>query len=239
MSSQIAAPIGGIPTARRRRELADPIAEDVERVGILAPLRTGVRFAYQLVRRTLRITVGLAGVALLLLVFLRWVVIPAGWPTTSEAWLQAPLVVVRADADGDVELGCQDGDLVEPGARVATIANGNVDPARVAHLKSALATVDAEQAKFGKDLESALSFDRLSSGELAAYRQTLVAGLKLSLLEAEAQVAECVVAHDQARRLVDLTRRTAATGATSEDERERAVEAESIARPRRPRPVED
>jgi len=240
VSSQLAAAIGEFPTAKRS-VLADPIAEDADRIEILAPLKAGVRFVYRLIRRTLRLTVGLAGVALLLLVFLRWVVIPTGWPTTSEAWLQAPLVVVRADADGNVELGCQDGDLVEPGAHVATIANANVDPARVSHLKSALASVDAEHAKFCKDLESAQSFDRLSSCELAAYRRTLVAGLKLSLVEAESQIAECVVAHDQAKRVADLNRRAAATGAASEDERLRAIEAESIARTRleRARAVRD
>jgi multidrug resistance efflux pump len=231
VSSQLAAVIEDVPVMRRVASAPDP-GEEVERTAILARVKAGVRRAGRALRRAVRLGVGLTGLALLVLVFLRWVVIPTAWPTTAEAWLQAPLVVVRADADGDLDLRCQDGDLVEPDAAVAAITNGNVDPARVAHLRSSLATVEADFAKHEKDLEAARAFNRLSGRELDAYRRALVAGLKLSLAEADAQVAECVIAHDQARRVADLHRRAGSAGAASDDERLRAVEGEQIARTR-------
>jgi len=199
---------------------------------LLQNVRAMLRWAYRAVRRTVRLGVGLAGAALLVLVFLRWVVIPTGWPTTGEAWLQAPVVAVRTDADGEVELTCREGDVVEPDSPLAAVVNANVDPGRVAHLRSALAGLEAEGAKVGKDLEAARAFDRLSGRELDAYRRTLVAGLKLALLEADAQVVECGVAFEQAKRAEDLQRRAAVAGAASDDERMRAVENEKTAKAR-------
>jgi multidrug resistance efflux pump len=167
---------------------------------------------------------------ILLLVFVRWVLIPIVVPMTNDAWPNAPLTVIRADNEGNAQLLPAIGQAVEQGTIVAVLSNGGMDPSRVAGLRCEMAKSKAEQTKRRRDLQIAKNLEQLANRELEQYRKMLLASLRASLQESDARIHELTVAHQQSKRVLDMSRRLGGTGAISRDERDRAEESQARAK---------
>jgi hypothetical protein len=169
---------------------------------------------------------------ILLLVFAKWVLIPLVLPMTKDAWPNAPLVVVRAENEGNAQIRPAVGQAVERGETVAILSNRGLDPSRQARLKAELAITKAEQSKRQSELQVAKDLEQLANGELEKYRQALLACLRASLQQTAARIEELTIAHQQSRRVLEMSRRLGKGDAISRDERDRAIEAEAMARDR-------
>jgi biotin carboxyl carrier protein len=167
---------------------------------------------------------------ILLLVFAKWALIPVLLPMTNDAWLNAPLIVVRAENEGNAKIRVAVGQAVEQGELVAVLSNRGLDPSHLARLKAELATTKAEHSKGQSELQSAQDLEELANRELEQYRQALLECLRASLLQTEARIHELTVAHQQSRRVREMSRRLGKDDAISRDERDRAFEAEAMAR---------
>src|SRR6266851_2606354 len=58
---------------------------------------------------------GVLGMLILLLVFAKWVLIPIVLPMTNEAWTNAPVIVVRAENEGNAQVRLDVGQAVGQG----------------------------------------------------------------------------------------------------------------------------
>ena len=185
-----------------------------------------------LVRRILRFAIGLVGIVLLLVVLVNWALVPVVLPKTSEAWLNAPNIIIRSENEGYAQVQRDVGDTVERGDTIAILSNIGVDPARVARLRAEVAVDKAEQKKRCTDLQLAKRLEQLSRRELEQYRKALITSLQASLAEATAKVQEVAVTHDQSLRVMELNRRLVSSRAVSRDEFDKAAEAEVAAKNR-------
>lgn len=183
-------------------------------------------------RPVLRLMAGIIGLAVCLLIFTNWVLIPVMWPRTSEAWPCARLIPFRAVNDGDAQVLQDVGEAVERGDAVVILSNAHADPSRMARLRSDLTKMKAEQNKRRRDLEVANTLARLSSLELEKYRITLIEHLAASAEEAKAKIDELTILHQQARRVLDMNQRLLTGRAISADEAARTAESEAYARSR-------
>jgi hypothetical protein len=179
-------------------------------------------------RKLFRTAAGVLGMLILLFVFARWVVIPIAFPVANDAWPNATLTVIRAENEGHAQVQPDVGQAIAQGDTVAVLSNSGLDPSRLARLRADLARRNAERTKHRCDLEIARDLEKLADRELKQYRRTLIAGLKASLQETDARIKELSVKQHQARRVLDMCQRSAA--AISRDERDRAIEAEAMAR---------
>jgi multidrug resistance efflux pump len=167
---------------------------------------------------------------ILLLVFAKWVLIPVVLPMTNDAWPNAPLIVVRAENEGNAQIRPAVGQAVERGDTIAVLSNRGVDPSRLARLKAELAIANAEQSKRRSELQRAKDLEQLALRELENYRDALLACLRASLQQTDARIQELNVAHQRARRVLETSRRLGKSDAISRDERDRAIESEAMAR---------
>jgi biotin carboxyl carrier protein len=181
-------------------------------------------------RRIFRAAAGTLGMLIVLLVFAKWVLIPVVLPMTNDAWPNAPLVVVRAENEGDAQIRLAVGQAVEQGETVAVLSNRGVDPSRLARLKAEIAITKAERTKRQSELQVAKDLEQLADRELEQYRQALLTCLRASLQQTDAQIQELTAAHERSRKLLQTSRYLGKGDAVSREDLDRDIEAEAKAR---------
>jgi len=159
------------------------------------------------------------------------VITPLVLPKSTEAWVNAPLVIVRAEAEGSFGKSIEVSQSVKAGQVVGILTNKEQyqDRSHRARLETEKAYLEAERKRFDAELHLAEELKKTSSKGLGDYGAALVRGLEAALREAEAKVHEYTVGHEQSKRVLDLKSKLYARNAISDDEFYRSQEAVALA----------
>jgi multidrug resistance efflux pump len=207
------------------KEPADSSAAEFTPIPVPRPARRGPGR----IRKYARAVAGVMGAAVLMALLVNWVATPAFFPKTSDAWMNAPIAVVRAEVEGAARVERNLGEAVKKGDALAHMANDNRNEAAVWRLRTERSNLQAELARGMADINLAEDLRKLSTAELEKYAGRLIADLTLSLEAAEAKIAGDTTAFSQAARVADLTRVLAREAIASRDARDTAVEEADIA----------
>lgn len=183
-------------------------------------------------RRVLRMLLGSAGAVVILLLIFNWLVVPAVWPKTSEAVVNAPITSQRVDSEGSIHIAHQVGDSVQSGEILASSANSYLNKGSVLRLKTDKANTEAELTRVTADLKTVKRLRDKARLELDKYRSSLATELTISLQQADAKIAELTAVRDEAARMAESNRALYVSGVIPHDDYYRAVEDRTVAQTR-------
>ena len=203
-------------------------------VGVEQPLdkptpavpRAGARWSLGLGRRFRQLTA-----LTLLALAVWWLVLPLGFPITSQAVVNSRLVQVRAPIDGTaVELLADLGGEISAGAPLARFANPRADTTTLSVLKTRQGELEARKVGLNRELNEVKRAEADCIEQVDRYKSARVSFLRAGLLESSSMA---LVARHQFENAGKQARRTRLMGrAASGSDQDNAADTESIARTR-------